>query len=47
MLTPEQIDAALGALQQQIDDLRADTKPEPAEPTVRCGNCNPILTSPL
>ena len=47
MLTPEQIDAALGALQQQIDDLRADTEPEPAEPTVRCGNCNAILTSPL
>ena len=34
-------------MQQQIDDLRADTKPEPAEPTVRCGNCNAILTSPL
>ena len=47
MLTPEQIDAALGALQRQIDDLRADGEPEPAEPTVRCGNCNAILTSPL
>ena len=32
MLTPEQIDAALGALQQQIDDLRADGEPVP-EPT--------------
>ena len=29
MLTPEQIDAALGALQQQIDDLRADGEPDP------------------
>ena len=47
MMTPEQIDAALGALQQQIDDLRADTKPEPEEPTVLCGKCDTPLTKYL
>ena len=31
MLTPEQIDTALGNLQQQIDDLRADLQPEPSD----------------
>ena len=35
MLTPEQIDAALGALQQQIDDLRADGLPY--APKTCCG----------
>ena len=35
MMTPEQIDAALGALQQQIDDLRADGLPY--APKTCCG----------
>ena len=39
MMTPEQIDAALGALQQQIDDLRADTKPEPDFSQIPCAGC--------
>ena len=38
MLTPEQIDAALGALQQQIDDLRANTEPEPVDLCTTCCN---------